>query len=112
MPVAFAALFLSALFAASLSGAVPPPVFAVYGVFSIAAFITYGMDKSAARKQLRRTPESTLHMLGLAGGWPGALMAQALFRHKTRKQPFQAVFWTMVALNCAGLAALLLAGRI
>ena len=112
MPAAFAALFLSALLAAGLAGAVPQYIFIVYGVASIAAFAAYGMDKSAARRQLRRTPERTLHALGLAGGWPGALIAQSLFRHKTRKQPFQGVFWLTAVLNCAALAAILMAGQV
>lgn len=110
MPAAFAALFLIALLAASLAGALSLIVFALYGVTSVAAFIAYGMDKSAARRKLRRTPERTLHSLGLAGGWPGALIAQSLFRHKTSKQPFQVLFWTTAILNCTGLAALLLSG--
>ena len=110
MPAAFAALFLIALFTASFAGAVPLIVFAIYGVTSIVAFIAYGIDKSAARRQLRRTRESTLHALGLAGGWPGALIAQSLFRHKTHKQAFQAIFWTTAILNCAGFAVFLLSG--
>jgi len=108
MPAAIAVLFLIALLAASLMGAVPIAVFALYAGASIAAFAAYGFDKSAARRKLRRTPERTLHALGLAGGWPGALIAQLLFRHKTSKQQFQAVFWATVALNCAGLAVLFL----
>jgi uncharacterized membrane protein YsdA (DUF1294 family) len=112
MHAAFGALFLSTLLAAGLYGAVPQYLFIVYGVASIAAFVAYGMDKSAARRQLRRTPESTLHALGLAGGWPGALIAQSLFRHKTRKQPFQGVFWFTVVLNCASLAAILITARV
>lgn len=110
MPAAFAALFLIALLAASLAGAMSMIVFAIYGVASIAAFIAYGMDKSAARRKVRRTRESSLHSLAIAGGWPGALIAQSLFRHKTSKQPFQAVFWTTAILNCLALAALLVSG--
>jgi uncharacterized membrane protein YsdA (DUF1294 family) len=41
-----------------------------------------------------------LHLFALAGGWPGALIAQRLLRHKTKKQSFQVVFWATVALNC------------
>jgi uncharacterized membrane protein YsdA (DUF1294 family) len=79
----------------------------MYGVLSAATFVTYGMDKSAAENGRRRTPESTLHMLSLAGGWPGALVAQRVFRHKTRKQPFQLVFWCTVIVNSVALAWLL-----
>jgi uncharacterized membrane protein YsdA (DUF1294 family) len=112
MPVAFAALFLIALLAAGLAGAISLAIFALYAAISVAAFIVYGMDKSAARRKRQRTPERTLHALGLAGGWPGALIAQSLFRHKTSKQPFQAVFWMTAILNCAGLAGLVLSVRI
>lgn len=111
MPAIFAALFLTALLAASMAGAVSFVIFAIYGIASFAAFIAYGMDKSAARRKLRRTPESTLHALGFAGGWPGALIAQYLFRHKTIKRSFQAVFWMSAVFNCAGLAALVYVSR-
>ena len=112
MPVVLALLFLACLLAAALAGLLSLAVFAVYAAASIAAFIAYGMDKSAARRAQRRTPESTLHALGLAGGWPGALAAQAVFRHKTSKPSFQMVFWITAMLNCAGLACILLWGRI
>jgi hypothetical protein len=47
------------------------------------------------------TSESTLHVLALVGGWPGALIAQNRLRHKSKKQPFRAVFWATVVMNCA-----------
>ncbi|WP_420472694.1 DUF1294 domain-containing protein [Noviherbaspirillum sp. ST9] len=112
MPVAFAALFLTCLLAAGLAGVLSLAVFAVYATVSLAAFIAYGLDKSAARRKLRRTPESTLHALGVAGGWPGALAAQFLFRHKTSKQSFQVMFWVTAGVNCAALALLFLSGRV
>ena len=37
-----------------------------------------------------------LHMLEALGGWPGALVGQRWFRHKTRKARFQGVFWAIV----------------
>ncbi|MBU1980413.1 MAG: DUF1294 domain-containing protein, partial [Gammaproteobacteria bacterium] len=60
--------------------------------------------KGAARNDQWRTPESTLHLFALVGGWPGALAAQRLLRHKSKKQPFQMMFWTTVVLNCSTLA--------
>jgi len=78
-----------------------------YGAASIAAFAAYALDKSAARRHARRVAESTLHLLALAGGWPGAALAQSLLRHKTRKQPFRSLWWLSVALNCTALAILL-----
>lgn len=71
----------------------------VYLGLSLLTFLVYAADKSAARQGARRIPESTLHLLSLCGGWPGALVAQQLLRHKSSKQPFRAVFWVTVVLN-------------
>jgi uncharacterized membrane protein YsdA (DUF1294 family) len=76
----------------------------VYGSLSLALFVMYGLDKAAARRGRRRTPEITLHAVSLAGGWPGALIAQRVFHHKTRKTRFQLVFWGTVIANCLALA--------
>ena len=77
----------------------------VYLVASIVAFMAYALDKSAAKQGRWRTPESTLHLLGLACGWPGALLAQQLLRHKTSKPSFVSAFWATVVLNSAGFYA-------
>ncbi|WP_271311514.1 DUF1294 domain-containing protein [Yersinia intermedia] len=61
--------------------------------------VVYGVDKMAARKAWRRVPESTLLMFGLVGGWPGAIVGQHVFRHKTQKQPFKTYFAISVILN-------------
>lgn len=79
---------------------------ALYAVASVACFIAYALDKSAARKGRRRTPERTLLLLGLAGGWPGGLAAQQLLRHKSAKTSFLVKFWLTVFLNLALLVAL------
>ncbi|QKS81174.1 MULTISPECIES: DUF1294 domain-containing protein [Pseudomonas] len=70
-----------------------------YGVVSVVAFLLYWSDKRKARTDAWRTPENVLHAVELAGGWPGALLAQQLFRHKTRKVSFQMVFWFIVMLH-------------
>lgn len=80
-------------------------VAALYAIASVAAFVAYAVDKRAARSGAWRTPESTLHLLALLGGWPGALLAQTVLRHKTQKSSFRAVFWVTVIMNCAALAA-------
>lgn len=77
------------------------PVMMVYLVLSLVAFFAYALDKSAAVSGRWRTPEQTLHLLALAGGWPGALVAQQLLRHKTSKQSFIYVFWLTVFINVA-----------
>lgn len=47
-----------------------------YGVVSVVAFFLYWSDKRKARTDSWRTPENVLHAVELAGGWPGALIAQ------------------------------------
>ena len=77
-------------------------VVAIYAVVSVIAFVTYALDKRAARLGRPRTPEATLHILELLGGWPGALLAQRLIRHKNAKTSYQVVFWLIVAVHVAG----------
>ena len=72
---------------------------AAYGIVSVLAFLLYWGDKRKARADQWRTPENVLHALEFAGGWPGALLAQQVFRHKTRKVSFQVVFWFIVLLH-------------
>jgi uncharacterized membrane protein YsdA (DUF1294 family) len=72
----------------------------------VVTFIAYALDKSAAARGTWRAPESTLHGLSLAGGWPGALLAQQFLRHKTTKAGFRAVFWGTVAINVIAFVAL------
>ena len=80
---------------------VHPGVSLLYIGLSIVTFHLYAVDKTAAKNKRRRTPENTLHLLSLAGGWPGALLAQQLMRHKCAKSSFVRVFWITVAVNIA-----------
>lgn len=70
-----------------------------YAVMSLLTFLLYWHDKNRARNEGWRTPEKVLHGVELLGGWPGALLAQQRFRHKTRKLSYQAVFWLIVLLH-------------
>ena len=79
-----------------------------YGLVSVLTFLMYRADKLAARRGAQRAPERVLHLAGLFGGWPGALVARHLLRHKTVKQPFRSVYWLTVATNIAALAGFLL----
>ena len=74
-----------------------------YLVLSVVTFMVYWQDKWAAQKGHWRTPEKTLQLLALAGGWPGAVLAQQWLRHKSSKTSFQLQFWFMVLLNVAGI---------
>lgn len=73
---------------------------------SALTFAVYAIDKAAARRHAWRVPESTLHLLALLGGWPGAVLAQQALRHKTRKQPFRRIFWATVVGNCIGVVGI------
>jgi uncharacterized membrane protein YsdA (DUF1294 family)/cold shock CspA family protein len=95
--------FLAVVAGSAFSGKLPVEVAWFYLAASAVAFVAYAFDKSAARNGQWRTKESTLHLIGLTGGWPGALAAQRLLRHKSRKQSFQVVFWATVVLNCCAL---------
>lgn len=66
---------------------------------SVVTMVAYGLDKEQAGRGEWRTAENLLHLLELAGGWPGALLAQQLFRHKTRKVRFQAIFCLIVVVH-------------
>lgn len=70
-----------------------------YAVLSLVCALFYWQDKGAAQKKQRRVPEATLLMLGLLGGWPGAIVAQQTLRHKTSKVSFRIAFWATVVLN-------------
>ena len=84
---------------AILRALLPPWTLLFYMAISVVTYVLYRNDKLRAGRAMRRTPERTLHMFELWGGWPGALVAQWYFRHKNRKKPYQAAFWFMVLLN-------------
>jgi uncharacterized membrane protein YsdA (DUF1294 family)/cold shock CspA family protein len=107
LKIALAFAVLVAVLAAA--GTIPPLLALAYLPASLLSYAMYCLDKNAAEKGYRRTPESTLHFVDLIGGWPGALAAQQQFRHKTVKASFQSVFWITVAANLA-LVAWLVAG--
>lgn len=109
LPTFFTAGFLAFLSAAVMTGKLPLAIPGVYLVASVMAYVTYAIDKSAAVNNQWRIAENTLHMFGLIGGWPGALAAQRMFRHKSSKPSFQGMFWVTVVLNCSALGWLLTA---
>lgn len=74
-----------------------------YAGASFFTFCLYAWDKAAAQRGAWRTPESTLHLWSLLGGWPGALVAQQFLRHKSVKAEFRGVFWVTVLVNVAAL---------
>ena len=105
--MSFAFVFLAFVAGTVVVGKLPFLVLIAYLAGSCIAYLAYVFDKAAALKGQWRTPESTLHLLSLIGGWPGAMLAQRTLRHKTQKQSFQVAYWGTVVLNCAGLGWLL-----
>lgn len=96
-----ALLCIAVLAVSYLQARTPLIVSVAYIAFSLLSFLLYAKDKWAAQRDAGRTPENTLHMLALLGGWPGAIFAQQLFRHKTQKASFRIRFWITVVLNSA-----------
>jgi uncharacterized membrane protein YsdA (DUF1294 family) len=81
-------------------------VAAAYLVMSLVTYLLYARDKRAARAGTWRTSELTLQLAALCCGWPGALLAQRVLRHKNRKAGFQLAFWVIVGLNVCALVAI------
>ncbi len=72
-----------------------------YGVvISLLTYAVYGADKDSAQEKIPdwRASERLLHGLELAGGWPGAFLAQRRLSHKCSKLSYQVVFWFIVSL--------------
>ena len=88
----------------SLTGRLPVMLLPVALLLNLVTFFIYWVDKHAAQTGRWRTSESTLLVLGLLGGWPGAWWAQVLLRHKSSKASFLAAYWATVALHCIVLA--------
>ena len=104
--IVFAMSFLIALAALAAVGWLEMSWVALYYGASIITYCGYSRDKTAAQNAGRRTPEPTLHLMSLVGGWPGALIAQMLLRHKTRKPSFLVGYWFTVIVNCIALGVI------
>ena len=100
-------LFLTGIVVAFVLGRLPINLLFVYCIASMLTFFTYAFDKSKAKHGKWRTSENTLHILSLAGGWPGAAIAQQTLRHKSQKREFRITFWLTVMVNCGALAWLM-----
>jgi uncharacterized membrane protein YsdA (DUF1294 family)/cold shock CspA family protein len=100
------AAFLLVFLVVAILWRVPNWVVGLYFAASVVCFITYAIDKSAAIAGRRRVPEKTLILLGFACGWPGAIIAQQVLRHKSNKASFRSAFWGSVVLNVVGFIAL------
>ena len=68
-------------------------------IINVITCATFADDKRAAELGRRRISERDLLTLAFIGGTPGALIAQQMLRHKTRKEPFRSTLWTLAGLH-------------
>ena len=108
--ILFAVLFLCLVGVSVALARMPLWIIAVYLTASLLAFVMYAFDKAAARSGSWRVQESSLQLISLLGGWPGAILAQETLRHKSKKQSFRLVFWVTVFLNIGGYLWLMTSG--
>lgn len=66
---------------------------------NLIAFLTFWLDKQAAMRGEWRIRESTLLWIAFLGGSSGAVLAQQIFRHKTRKEPFRSQLLAIALLH-------------
>ena len=85
-------------------GKLPTAVGLWYAGLGVLTFLFYWKDKRAAQQGGWRTPEKTLHLLSLLGGWPAAWLAQVYLRHKSQKTEFRVVYYVTAVGNLALLA--------
>ncbi|MBK8283642.1 MAG: DUF1294 domain-containing protein [Ahniella sp.] len=95
--------FMIVYLAVDTLGELPPWTLLAYLIASVVTFAAYALDKASAKIRGSRVPESTLHALAFFGGWPGAILAQELLRHKSVKEEFRMMFWITVVLNISAL---------
>lgn len=79
------------------------PVYAGLVSMNVVTLALYGYDKHQAVAGRTRVPEAALHVAALLGGSPGAMVAQGLFRHKTRKRSFKVTFIATVVLQAVAI---------
>lgn len=91
--------YLLLILAAIGSLCLPSPLVMWLLFANILTLMVYAVDKMAARRSWRRVPEFTLLVFGVVGGWPGAILGQQIFRHKTQKQPFKTYFTLSMVVN-------------
>ena len=65
-----------------------PNALGLIALVNLTTFLLFGLDKLRARTGSGRVSEGALLTWAFLGGTIGAYASRALFRHKTRKQPF------------------------
>lgn len=76
-----------------------PNAIAAFALVNLWTFMLFGFDKFRAEAGTWRVSEGTLLTWALFGGSIGAYAGCAIFRHKTRKQPFSSHLHQTVILQ-------------
>jgi uncharacterized membrane protein YsdA (DUF1294 family)/cold shock CspA family protein len=105
--IALAAILLMIVLLAQSLGRVPSWVIWIYFVAGVISALFYWTDKSAAQAGRWRVSEATLHVVDLAGGIIGGLLAQAALHHKTAKTKFALLTFAIVLVHITGLGAMI-----
>lgn len=107
-PILWAALLWAAVLGwASATQRLPAWVVPAWLGLNVWTFVVYWRDKWAAQRGQWRTPENSLHLWSLLGGWPGARIAQQILRHKSRKEAFQTTYWATLVVHVVAVGGLL-----
>ena len=85
----------------------PTNIAAALIAINVIAFAAFGLDKAKAKRGHYRIAESTLLLFAFLGGTPGAYAGRSLFRHKTRKQPFNSNLFSIAVLQMLALGGLI-----
>ena len=85
----------------------PTNIAAALIAINVIAFAAFGLDKAKAQRGQYRIAESTLLLFAFLGGTLGAYAGRSVFRHKTRKQPFNSHLFQIVVLQMLALGGLI-----
>ena len=70
-----------------------------YLALGLMSFFMYYKDKQSAQNGQWRTPEISLHLIDVLGGWVGASFAHRLLDHKATKANFRIMFYLTITVN-------------
>lgn len=75
---------------------------------NVATFLVFAHDKARAVNGGWRVREADLLFLALVGGSVGAVAAQQILRHKTRKEPFRTLLQVTIVVQAGAIIGFLL----
>ena len=85
-------------------------LFVIFLLFNVVTFCLYWWDKEEERGGHWRVSQARLLQVPCLGGNVGAVAAQRLLRHKTRKEPFRTQLMAILVLHAALVPAALIFG--